>query len=168
MPVIDEVRHFYFFSDKAYLKAETETFDETQILVGRFCFSKVAFEKANETILNDAKSSFDLNESELAFARLSLEKSRRSLLKNHLTNAVGSFDFTQVLNFIEKMGKGEFKTDAAKWVGEVQAESMEIHKLYLEAVNTSDFVRLNAALNNVTFPPLKEMVEGLIEDLLAA
>ncbi|MFU1625775.1 DNA recombinase [Escherichia coli] len=121
-----------------------------------------------ETILNDAKSSFDLNESELAFARLSLEKSRRSLLKNHLTNAVGSFDFTQVLNFIEKMGKGEFKTDAAKWVGEVQAESMEIHKLYLEAVNTSDFVRLNAALNNVTFPPLKEMVEGLIEDLLAA
>ncbi|ENH0814731.1 DNA recombinase, partial [Escherichia coli] len=96
------------------------------------------------------------------------EKSRRSLLKNHLTNAVGSFDFTQVLNFIEKMGKGEFKTDAAKWVGEVQAESMEIHKLYLEAVNTSDFVRLNAALNNVTFPPLKEMVEGLIEDLLAA
>lgn len=50
------------------------------------------------------------------------------------------------------MGKGEFKTDAAKWVGEVQAESMEIHKLYLEAVNTSDFVRLNAALNNVTFP----------------
>lgn len=121
-----------------------------------------------ETILNDAKSSFDLNESELAFARLSLEKTRRSLLKNHLTNAVGSFDFTQVLNFIEKMGKGEFKTDAAKWVGEVQAESMEIHKLYLEAVNTSDFVRLNAALNNVTFPPLKEMVEGLIEDLLAA
>ena len=53
MPVIDEVRHFYFPSQKRYLKAETEVFDETQILVGRFCFSKVAFEKANETILKD-------------------------------------------------------------------------------------------------------------------
>ena len=45
---------------------------------------------------------------------------------------------------------------------------MEIHQLYLEAVNTSDFTRLQAALSNVTFPPLKEMVEGLIEDLQAA
>ncbi len=53
MPVIDDVRHFYFFSDKTYLKAETNEFDETQILVGRFCFSKTAFEKANSTILKD-------------------------------------------------------------------------------------------------------------------
>lgn len=53
MPVIDEVRHFYFLSDKAYLNVETEAFDDTQILVGRFCFSKEAFEKANETILKN-------------------------------------------------------------------------------------------------------------------
>lgn len=122
----------------------------------------------HETILTDAESNSDLNEDELAFVRLFLEELRRVLLKNHLVNVVGSFDPTQVLDFIERVGKGEFRTNVAKWVGEVQAELVEMHQLYLGAVNISDFTRPHTALSNVTFLPLKEMVEGLTEDLQAA
>lgn len=121
-----------------------------------------------ETILNESLTQFEFNGDEIKFARLSLEQSRRSMLKNLLISAVGNCDFSIVQKFVDSMGDGKFKNDAAKWISEVEIEAKDVNRLYLEAVSSLDFSMINEALKDIKFMPLKEIVENLVSDLQAA
>lgn len=116
---------------------------------------RVEVTMAYETMIAEVKTNFEFNDSEVQYAVRSLEESRRKLLQSKLTDAVNKCDFTDVENFLNKLPEGEFKQKSKVFVQEVQTETDKMRTLYDEAIKSKNFTALDAAIEKVSFKPLK-------------
>lgn len=123
---------------------------------------------AYETMIAELKDAFSFNESELKYAKHQLEQSRRDLLSTQVQDAVHQCNFGNVNDFVNRLADGEFKASAIKWVTSVQEETNQMHELYSQALQSSQFEKLETALNSVSHKGLKEMLCGLISTAKAA
>lgn len=123
---------------------------------------------AFETMIAEVKTAFEFNDSEIKYAVRSLEESRRSLLQSKLTDAVNKCDFTDVENFLSQLPEGEFKKKSNSFVQEVQTQTDEMRTLYDEAIKSRNFTALNAAIEKISFKPLKIVLSEMLSSAKAA
>lgn len=119
-------------------------------------------------MIAEVKTNFEFNDSEVQYAVRSLEESRRKLLQSKLTDAVNKCDFTDVENFLNKLPEGEFKQKSKVFVQEVQTETDKMRTLYDEAIKSKNFTALDAAIEKVSFKPLKTVLSEMLSSAKAA
>ncbi|ENE0538403.1 recombinase RecT [Escherichia coli] len=129
---------------------------------------RVEVTMAYETMIAEVKTNFEFNDSEVQYAVRSLEESRRKLLQSKLTEAVNKCDFTDVENFLDKLPEGEFKQKSKVFVQEVQTETDKMRTLYDEAIKSKNFTALDAAIEKVSFKPLKTVLSEMLSSAKAA
>ncbi|MBQ0600812.1 recombinase RecT [Klebsiella oxytoca] len=123
---------------------------------------------AFETMIAEVKTAFEFNDSEIQYAVRSLEESRRNLLQSKLTDAVNKCDFTDVESFLNKLPEGEFKQKSNAFVHEVQTQTDEMRTLYDEAMKSKNFSALDAAIEKISFKPLKTVLSEMRSSAKAA
>ncbi|HCL5580939.1 TPA: recombinase RecT [Citrobacter freundii] len=123
---------------------------------------------AYETMIAEVKTNFEFNDSEVQYAVRSLEESRRNLLQSTLTDAVNKCDFADVENFLNKLPEGEFKQKSKAFVQDVQTETDDMRTLYDEAIKTKNFTALDAAIEKISFKPLKTVLSEMLSSAKAA
>ncbi|MEQ0217871.1 recombinase RecT [Klebsiella sp. CN_Kp114] len=123
---------------------------------------------AFETMIAEVKTAFEFNDSEIQYAVRSLEESRRNLLQSKLTDAVNKCDFTDVESFLNKLPEGEFKQKSKAFVQDVQTETDKMRTLFDEAMKSKNFTALDAAIEKISFKPLKTVLSEMLSSTKAA